>query len=242
MGNQPGLIEALARVAREYGSAERLASVIEHTMLSPNKGVKEAMRIVDESSSYGFACAVLTPYHATKVAGYARDKGVELCAVIGFPGGFQPVSAKRAEIMHVASLVSGVDIVANIQALVDGDPGVAEELGELVDYAREAGVGHVKIIVEAPLLDDEALARAVEAVAEAGADYVKTSTGVYSKGGDPVTVLRTFQHAEGYGLKVKAAGGIRTALDALLALAAGAARLGTSSGPRVVETLERLTG
>ena len=100
----------------------------------------------------------------------------------------------------------------------------------------------MKVIVEAPLLGDDELKIIVEASGRAGADYVKTSTGVYSKGGDPYTVMRLHSLAEPLGLKVKAAGGIRTGVDALLAIAAGASRIGTSSGPRVVESYRRLLG
>ncbi|MCE4626960.1 MAG: deoxyribose-phosphate aldolase [Desulfurococcales archaeon] len=236
------LLQALGKIAKEYSSPERMASVIEHTLLKPNSGLEKALQVIEESSKYGFACAVLTPYHTRRVASAADDLGVKLCTVIGFPGGFQPLKAKLSEIEYVVDVVHGIDIVANIQAIVAGDLAEVErELGELVEYSKENGVDHVKVIVEAPLLDDNTLALAVRAVANAGADYVKTSTGVYSKGGDPLTVLRTSTLAREYNLMVKAAGGIRTAIDAFMALASGAHRLGTSSGPQVIETFKRLT-
>ena len=237
----PGLLESLEEVAARYRDPGELAAVIDHTLLQPGAGVDEALRVVEEASRYGFHCAMLSPYHAVRVAGEARSLGVRLCTVIGFPAGYSHGEAKLAELRYVSGSVEEVDIVANVQAALAGDIGyVAEELRELVEAARELGVGVVKVIVEAPLLDDNTLALLVDAVARSGADYVKTSTGVYSKGGDVYTVLRVSQLARPRGLRVKAAGGIRTGIDALLALASGADRLGTSSGPQVVESYGRL--
>ncbi len=240
---EAGILYSLERIAREYDDPSKLARVIDHTLLSPSAGVDDALRVVEEASRYGFHCAMLAPYHVARVARAARDLGVPLCTVVGFPGGFQSVQAKVAEIEDVASLVEEVDVVANVQALAAGDAEyVGSELEALVGEAREAGVRTVKVIVEAPLLDDNTLALAVELVAKAGADYVKTSTGVYSKGGDVYTILRVRHFAEKHGIPVKAAGGIRTGLDALLALASGASRIGSSSGPRIVESYKRLLG
>ncbi len=237
----PGLLESLEEIAAKYRDPGELAAVIDHTLLSPGAGVDDALRVVEESRRYGFHCAMLSPYHAVRVAGEARSLGVRLCTVVGFPAGYSHGEAKLAELRYVSGSVEEVDIVANVQAALAGDVGyVAEELRELVEASRELGIGVVKVIVEAPLLDDNTLALLVDAVARSGADYVKTSTGVYSKGGDVYTVLRVSQLAQPHGLRVKAAGGIRTGIDALLALASGADRLGTSSGPQVVESYKRL--
>ena len=235
------MLEALERVIREYDSPGKIARVIDHTLLSPGSGLEKALQVVEDVGKYGFHCAMLSPYHVVKVQEAARNLGVKLCSVIGFPSGFPPLAAKRAELENIASIVDEVDIVANIQALIAGDSGIVEdELTDLVEVAKSQGVRVVKVIVEAPLLDDNTLALAVKTVASARADYVKTSTGVYSKGGDPMTVLRVSHLASQYSLKVKAAGGIRTGIDALLALASGADRIGTSSGPRVIESFKRL--
>ncbi len=238
-----GILGSLEEQLRRFDSPEKLASVIDHTLLAPNAGLEDALRVVEETVKYGFHCAMLTPYHVVRTARTAEDLGVRLCTVIGFPGGFQAGEAKRAEIQAVAGLVEEVDIVANIQAAKAGDQALIEgELSGLVEEAREAGVKTVKVIVEAPLLDDDTLALLVKSVAEAGADYAKTSTGVYSKGGDVFTVLRVAQLAKPLGLKVKAAGGIRNAVDALLALASGADRLGSSSSVKIIESYKVIVG
>ncbi len=236
-----GILESLEEVAARYRDPRELAAVIDHTLLSPGAGLDEALRVVEETHRYGFQCAMLSPYHVVRVADEAKSLGVRLCTVVGFPSGYSHGEAKLAELRYVAGYVEEVDIVANVQAALAGDIGyVEEELRELVSAARELGVATVKVIVEAPLVDDNTLALLVGAVARSGADYAKTSTGVYSKGGDVYTVLRVSQLAKPHRLKVKAAGGIRTGIDALLALASGADRLGTSSGPQVVESYMRL--
>jgi len=143
----------------------------------------------------------------------------------------------------VGEVVEEVDVVANIQAARAGDQGgLLEELGAVVEEARGLGVKVVKVIVEAPLVDDDTLALLVDAASRAGADYVKTSTGVYSRGGDVFTVLRVSSLAAPRGLRVKAAGGIRNAVDALLALASGAERIGSSRSIDVIESYKVILG
>ncbi len=239
---QESLLEHLAKVASSLTS-ERLASMIDHTLLSPLSTTEKALRLVEEAARYGFACAMVPPSLVRSVYPYARDAGVKLCTVAGFPSGFMPGEAKAVEVRLVSSYVDEIDIVAPLWAAAEGDHSyVVDELSTLVEEARSAGVKIIKVIVEAPLVDDEALVLLVRASKEAGADFVKTSTGVYSKGGDPATVLRLASVAKPHGLQVKAAGGIRTGLDAVLAIAAGASRIGTSSGVRVLESFRELIG
>jgi len=238
-----GVLESLAEAARRFGGPEELARIIDHTLLQPSASVDDALRVVEEAQRYGFHCAMLNPYHVLRVHREAGQAGVRLCSVAGFPAGFQPPESKAAEVAWVAEYVDELDIVANISAALAGDLGlVEEELAALVEEARGRGVRVVKVIVEAPLLDDNTLALIVQAVKKAGADYAKTSTGVYSKGGDVFTVLRLSSLAKPLGLRVKAAGGIRNAVDALLAVASGADRIGSSSGPSIIESFRKLTG
>ncbi|MEB3773539.1 MAG: 2-deoxyribose-5-phosphate aldolase [Desulfurococcales archaeon] len=218
-------------------SGRELARSIDATQLKPAMTLGDAERLVEDVYKYGFHCAMLPPAWIRSVRSMSRDMGVRLCSVSGFPSGGHPLNVKALEIEYLASMdVEEVDIVP----LFGGD--IEEELGELVDRARSGGIRIVKVILEAPLHGDESLARMVEAAARAGADFVKTSTGVYSKGGDPHTVYRLYRIASKYGLKVKAAGGIRDRIQAVLALAAGASRIGTSSYREVLREPEFLGG
>ena len=242
MGRRPELVEALESIAKVM-SIRDLASRIDSTILSPTAGIDQVYTLIEDASGFGFNCAMVPPPLAVRARDAADSLNVKLCTVIGFPSGFQPGEAKISEIRLVSDSVREIDVVAPLWAAASGEPEyVVDELSEIVGYARDSGIETVKIIVEAPLVDDNTLDFLVETAKRAGADYVKTSTGVYSKGGDPSTVLRLSELAKPRGLKVKAAGGIRTALDALLAISAGADRIGTSSAKRIILDYARLTG
>ncbi|MEB3860368.1 MAG: deoxyribose-phosphate aldolase [Desulfurococcales archaeon] len=228
------------RIVREVGERS-LANMIDATLLGPVIARSKVEDLVNKVSSMGFKCAMLPPSYLSLARGLAKDLGVELCTVIGFPGGFSSLRAKKAELEDVAGIeqVTEVDIVPDFsRLLVDR---VGEEIAVLAELARQHDLV-VKVIVEAPLVDDDQLAALVESCRDAGVDYVKTSTGVYSKGGDYKTVARLSRLASKHGLRVKAAGGIRDALSAVLAIAAGASRLGTSSFVEVIEDYSRLRG
>jgi len=225
------LLEAALRAA---GSREDLASLIDATLLSPSASVEEVRRLVEEAADEGYACVVTTPLHLREVASEAGRLGVRLCSVIGFPLGSHPLDAKLAEAKE--ALESGAEELDVVPALWKDADYVESEVARIVELARSYGA-KVKVILEAPLQGDEKLRRLVEASRRAGAWMVKTSTGVYSKGGDPLTVSRLAALAKPAGLGVKASGGIRTALDALLAIGAGADRVGTSSARKVLDTL-----
>ena len=215
----------------------RLASMIDATLLSPSIRLEDAIRLIEATQEHGFYCAMLPPHLIPELSKRAERLGVRLCSVVGFPYGYAHPEAKAREAEALAeSGVAEIDMVANISAILNGHWELVErDIRGVVDAAREYGV-KVKVIVEAPLLGDSELGRIVEIVAASGAEYAKTSTGVLSKGGDPVTTLRLYRVASPLGLKVKAAGGIRTGLQALLAIAAGASRIGTSSPVEVLET------
>lgn len=238
---QDQLLKTIIEKTLSQLTPEEAAGLIDNTLLSPRTTIPDALRLIEETARYGFNCAMIPSALVYRVYDAAKSLGTRLCTVIGFPLGAVAADSKRAEILTVSSYVEEIDIVAPIWAAESGNYDyLVEELKELVTTAKEHDIGTVKIIVTAPLVSDNVLAMLVEASAKAGADYVKTSTGVYSKGGDPRTVLRLSELAEKYGLKVKAAGGIRTAIDMILALASGAHRIGTSAGVRILEDYKRL--
>jgi len=213
----------------------RLASIIDATLLSPTSTLTEAERLVRDVAEHGFYCALVAPHLAGQLAPLARELGVKLCSVAGFPYGYSTPESKVAELERLATLgVAEVDAVVNVSAVLSSLWNlVEEEVAALADKAREYGVG-LKLIVEAPLLRDEALDRVAGIAYKAKVGFLKTSTGVLSKGGDPWTVSRLVRVSR--GLPVKAAGGIKTAYDALAAVAAGASRIGASSYMKIIET------
>lgn len=213
----------------------RLASIIDATILAPTSTIGSAEGLVRDVARYGFYCALVPPYMLGKLTHLASELGVKLCSVAGFPYGYSTPESKATEVENLASLgAAEIDAVVNLSAVLSGSWDlVEEEVGALVDKARAYGA-RLKLIVEAPLLSDEALDRVASIAYQAGVDFLKTSTGVISKGGDPWTVSRLVRVSR--GLPVKAAGGIRTAYDALTAIAAGASRIGASSYRRIIET------
>ncbi len=229
--------QAIHELVRKLGiSRDRLASMIDATILSPTATLEDYRRLISDVASGGFHCAMMPPQAALLLAREASSSGVMLCSVVGFPYGYEPVEHKVGLLEALAEGgVGEVDAVANLSLVLSGEWGrVEEEVSSLADAARSAGV-KLKLIVEAPVLSDEQLARLASIARGARVDYLKTSTGVISKGGDPYTVARLYRVAG--GVPVKAAGGIRTGYDALMAIAAGAARIGASSYRRIVETL-----
>ncbi len=229
------LEEAVSAVS----GVDELAARVDSTLLSPVASLEEYLALVREAGTLGFRAVVVPSVVVGAVSGEAEKLGVAVAAVIGFPLGAVPLRSKLAEIEEVAE--AGASEVDMVPWLSQGEEGLKAEIESIVSAAKARGL-KVKVIVEAPLLTDEKLAVVVKAAAAAGAEFVKTSTGVYSKGGDPVTVSRLAREAKPLGLNVKAAGGIRTAVDALLAIAAGADVIGTSSAKRILDTYSSIIG
>lgn len=230
------LPERLRQEAERLG-AKGLAGVIDHTVLKPETTPGMIEKVVRETERYGFACAVVPPTYVDYAVSISNAR---ICTVIGFPFGYAPLKAKEAELEHVLNHgVAEVDIVMNV-ALFKARRlrQVEEELSVLTRLAKERGTV-VKIIIETSLLDDDKIVEAARLVERVGADYVKTNTG-YGKRGATVRDVLIIRGAISERMGVKAAGGIRTAVDALLMLEAGANRIGTSTGPQIVEDLGRV--
>lgn len=208
----------------------KLASMIESTLLEPRAQRSAYVKLAEEAREYGFRCIVVPPL----MVGLFRE--VRVCSVAGFPWGLSSLRIKLMEVEEaMAAGASEIDLVPNLSEPSE------EEICAVADAVKRYG-GVLKVITEAPLLSDEELERLTELAKRCGAQYVKTSTGVYSKGGDPVTVHRLASFAAPRGLRVKASGGIRSVSDALLAIAAGASIIGTSSAGAILRELRRLIG
>ncbi len=224
-------------------SVKSFAKMIDHTMLKPDATLSDLERAIEEYKRFGFACLALSPYHA-KIAA-TRFRGVRVCTVIAFPMGFS--SARANEVLARELLEAGVaelDVVINIHALKAGDrEAVVEDLRAVVEVAKGYGAV-VKGIIETGLLTDEEKAVASQLVVEAGAHFVKTCTG-FLGGKATIHDVALIKRVVGDKAKIKASGGIRHAEDALALIAAGASRIGTSAGPRIVEEfmeLKRVSG
>ncbi len=221
-------------------SPRDLASMIDHTLLKPHADYKVLEKYIDDTRKYGFAVLMLPPSLLVKAREIA-GKTIKLATVVGFPLGNTLAGAKVVETRLAAQAgASEVDMVMNNNYFKSGDyERVLDDMIHVVKEARKNGIGVVKVIIETGLLSDEEKVKATELVVESGADYVKTSTG-FVAGGATVHDVKLLYNTARDRIKVKAAGGIRHALDALAMISAGASRIGTSTGDRIMEEFIRI--
>jgi len=218
-------------------NAREIARYIDHTNLKPYATREDIIKLCDEAIQYGFYAVCVNPYRVKLAKDYLREKGadVKVASVIGFPLGATPTEVKVFEAKN--ALDDGadeLDMVINIGALKDGDyEYVKNDIAEVVKVAHKRGT-KVKVIIETCYLTDEEKVKACELAKEAGADFVKTSTG-FGTGGATVEDVKLMRKVVGPDMGVKAAGGIRTYEQALAMIEAGANRIGTSSGVKIVE-------
>jgi len=210
------------------------AKYIDHTLLKPQLTIDDVRKAIDHYKKYGFATLVLSPYYIN-VTNKLDITDVRLCSVVGFPLGFVSTSVKVFEAKELLEKgVCEIDMVMNISAFKSRDYSyVVNDIKSVVDVAKSYNA-IVKVIIETGLLTDEEKVKAVELIINAGADYVKTSTG-FIAGGATVHDVRLLKEASQGRIKVKAAGGIRHAYDAIAMILAGADRIGTSTGVQIIE-------
>lgn len=212
----------------------KLASMIDHTILKPEAGKEQVETICREAREYGFASVCVNSSYVPLCAELLRDTEVKVCTVIGFPLGAMSTAAKAAEARQaILDGAEELDMVIHIGMLKDGNNEyVEQDIHSVVEEAR--GKAAVKVIIETCLLSEEEKIRACLLAKKAGADYVKTSTG-FSTGGATAEDIALMKKTVGKDMKVKASGGIRTREKAEEMRKAGADRIGTSSGIRIVE-------
>ncbi len=213
------------------------SKLIDHTLLRPDSTRRDARRVCEEAKEHGFAAACILPAWVADAAEILENSGVAVCTVVGFPHGNAPAQAKAAETATaVADGATEIVTVLNVSALKSGsDLLVMDDIQAVVD-AAEMGGALVKVILECALLTDDEKRRAARMCVEAGAAFVKTSTGFAAHGATAEDV-RLLRAVVGPEIGVKAAGGIRTLDDARAMIAAGATRLGTSAGVVLVQQL-----
>lgn len=212
-----------------------LASLVDHTLLKADASAAQIEKLCQEAQQYHFASVCVNPTWvplAVKVLGGTQ---VKVCTVVGFPLGATLASIKILETVAVVTAgAQEVDMVLNVGEIKSGLPEQA-----LHDIQGVVGAAHerqalVKVILETSALTREQKILACLLCQEAGADYVKTSTG-FGSGGATVEDVDLMHRVVGKKLKVKASGGIRTLADAQAMVAAGASRLGTSAGIQIVQ-------
>jgi deoxyribose-phosphate aldolase len=216
-------------------SAPSIARLIDHTLLRPEATRSDILELCREAREYDFASVCVNAYWVPVVAAALADSPVLVCTVVGFPLGATSTAAKVAE--TEAALAAGaqeIDMVQNIGALRGGDSQAVQQDIEAVVKAAQLRSAIVKVILETALLDDDQKIAACQLAQAAGADFVKTSTG-FGPSGATVHDIELMRLAVGPAIGVKASGGIRTLDDLNKMVAAGATRIGSSSGVKIVE-------
>ncbi len=209
-----------------------LARFIDHTLLRPEATEGDVRRLLAEAAGHGFASVCIPPVYVPLAAEILAGTPVAVGTVAGFPLGYVHPEIRRAESRQaVADGARELDTVLNVSWLKSGDNRrVLGDLAAWVGAMRREGDGLIlKVILETALLTDEEKARGARLVVESGADFVKTSTG-FAKGGATVEDVALLAKTVEGRIGVKASGGIRDLATARAMIAAGATRLGTSSG------------
>jgi deoxyribose-phosphate aldolase len=230
----PSVIEPASADGRPDVSDSDLAAMIDHTLLRPEATGVEIDRLCEEAKRYGFASVCINPYWVSRAKRQLRGSEVKVCTVIGFPFGANATATKIAETeAAIRCGASEVDMVINIGALRSGDMDrVRQDIAAVAARAHSADV-LVKAIIETALLDEHQKVVACTVAKNAGADYVKTSTG-FAKQGATAADVALMRRVVGPEMGVKASGGIRTRGQAKAMIAAGATRIGASTSVNIV--------
>ena len=203
-----------------------ILSHCDHTELKQTATIDDIKALIDDAIKYNTASVCIPPCYVKEAAEYANGK-MPICTVIGFPNGYNSTEIKLIETKE--ALLKGadeIDMVINIGELKKGNTDYV--LNEIKTLKAAVGTKILKVIIETCLLTDEEKITMCKLVTEAGADYIKTSTG-FSKGGATFADVELFAKNVGPNVKIKAAGGIHSLEDAQHFLDLGASRLGTSA-------------
>ncbi|MFH1084654.1 MAG: deoxyribose-phosphate aldolase [Chloroflexota bacterium] len=231
-GYQP---QALPSPTRQRAAAE-LAALIDHTLLKPEATATMVAQLCAEARQHSFASVCVNSANAEQCARALRGSPVRVCSVVGFPLGASLSGAKADEAERCIALgASEIDMVLNVGALKGGDCDLARDDMAAVARACHARQALLKVILETCLLTEVEKVAACLLAAQAGVDFVKTSTGFYAAGAtlEDVALMRA---VVGPRMGVKAAGGIRTYAAACAMVAAGASRIGASASVAIVQS------
>jgi deoxyribose-phosphate aldolase len=217
-------------------SREELAKMIDSTNVKATATKEEIERLCKEAIQYGFRCAVVNPFYVRFAAKMLKGSDVKVCSTVGFPFGVSLAEIKALEaVKAVEDGAEELDMVINLSALKSGDYDfVKRDITAVLDAKRLSSEIIVKVIIETAYLTRDEKITACRLVKEAGADFVKTSTGLFGKGAT-IEDVRLMREIVGEDMGVKAAGGIRTYADAVVFIKAGANRIGTSTAKAIIE-------
>lgn len=212
-----------------------ISKYIDHTLLKPEASVASIKTLCQEALQFGFAAVCINPVYVTTASSLLENSDVNVCTVVGFPLGVNVTEIKAAEAsLALQNGANEIDMVIHIGALKDGYYQVVQNDIHAVVTVCKKYRALCKVIIETALLSDSEKIRACELAADAGADFVKTSTGFSSGGATVHDVELMSAVAIKRKIRVKAAGGIRSYDDAMKMINAGASRIGTSSGQKIV--------
>ena len=230
-------------------TAEALIKMIDYTLLKPEKTIEEYSIFIAEARKWGFRNVFVPPCYVPLADGMLGVSDVGIGVPISFPFGYAAPEVKMAEAL--TALEEGareIDVVMNVSGARSNEWEIVEEdfvavVTAVRDWERLTLKGPViiKVILETPYLDDDQKREACRRAVSSGMDFVKTATGL-GPGGATVEDIKLMRSIVGDELGVKAAGGIRTWQDAHAMIAAGATRIGTSTGPDIVEDFKREQG
>ncbi|HFI0700609.1 deoxyribose-phosphate aldolase [Streptococcus suis] len=211
----------------------KLNKYIDHTILKPETSKEQVGQILAEAKEYDFASVCVNPTWVAYAAQELKDSDVKVCTVIGFPLGANTPALKAFETKDaIENGADEIDMVINIGALKSKNYDLVLE--DIKAVVTASGDKLVKVIIETCLLTDEEKVKACELSKEAGADFVKTSTG-FSTGGATVEDVALMRKTVGPDMGVKASGGARSYEDAIAFIEAGATRIGASSGVAIMK-------
>lgn len=210
-----------------------IAKYIDHTLLKPEVTDKEIAVLCEEAHEHGFFSVCIQPAWVKIAAEKLAESEVKVCTVIGFPHGATTSEVKAFETKDaISNGADEVDMVINIGQLKAGNLDyVRDDIKSVVDAANKEAL--VKVIIESSLLNEDEIVTVSKLAKEAGADFVKTSTG-FNGGGATVEAVALMRLTVGEEMGVKASGGVRSSEDAMKMIEVGATRIGASSGIAIV--------
>ena len=214
---------------------ENLPSLIDHTALKANTSKKDIEKLCEEAKEHHFYAVCVPPYFVQKAGMLLKGSKVKISTVIGFPMGYAATPAKAAEIQKaISDGADELDVVINVAAVKSGDWNFVQNDIKTMAVSVQMKGKVIKVILETALLNQKEIKKICEICAAAEVNYVKTSTGFNGEGAT-LEVVELLRNNLPKNIKIKASGGIRTTKQALAMVEAGADRLGTSSGVKIVK-------